>query len=71
MVWGWVVVAVFTMAVGLAMAEICSSIPTSGGPYFWASKLALTRNSAFAAWFTGWFNLLGCVDYGAHFRTVV
>ncbi|KAF8321660.1 APC amino acid permease [Clavulina sp. PMI_390] len=61
MVWGWVVVSFFTMMVGLAMAEVCSSIPTSGGPYFWASKLAMDRTSAFAAWFTGWFNLLGQV----------
>ncbi|KAF9519895.1 hypothetical protein BS47DRAFT_1374938 [Hydnum rufescens UP504] len=61
MVWGWVVVGFFTTFVGLAMAEICSSIPTSGGPYFWASRLASERRSAFAAWFTGWFNLLGQV----------
>jgi amino acid transporter len=35
MVWGWIVVAVMTMLVGLAMAEVCSAHPTSGGPYFW------------------------------------
>ncbi|KAF8334150.1 APC amino acid permease [Cantharellus anzutake] len=61
MVWGWVVVAFFTMIVGLAMAEVCSSIPTSGGPYFWSSRVAKGRYSAFAAWMTGWFNLLGQV----------
>lgn len=30
--------------------EVCSSIPTSGGPYFWAAKLADSRTAAFAAW---------------------
>lgn len=61
MVWGWVVVAFFTMLVGLAMAEICSAHPTSGGPYFWAAMIAKPQNAAFASWVTGWFNLLGQV----------
>ncbi|KAI0967129.1 amino acid/polyamine transporter I [Xylaria arbuscula] len=58
---GWIVVAFFTLAVALAMAEIVSAIPTSGGPYFWAAMMAPRRWSAFAAWMTGWFNLLGQV----------
>lgn len=41
------------------MAEILSSIPTSGGPYFWAYMLAPQHNAPFFAWITGWFNLLG------------
>ncbi|KAH9051350.1 APC amino acid permease [Lactarius deliciosus] len=61
MVWGWVVVAFFTMLVGLAMAEICSAHPTSGGPYFWAAMIAKPQDAAFASWVTGWFNLLGQV----------
>lgn len=61
MVWGWVVVAFFTMTVGLAMAEVCSAHPTSGGPYFWAAMLSEPRNAAFASWVCGWFNLLGQV----------
>ncbi|ETW76750.1 putative amino acid transporter [Heterobasidion irregulare TC 32-1] len=61
MVWGWVVVAFFTMLVGLAMAEVCSAHPTSGGPYFWAAMLSRPQNAAFASWVTGWFNLLGQV----------
>lgn len=32
---GWIVVAGFTMAVAGAMAEIVSSVPTSGGPCTW------------------------------------
>ncbi|KAH9995321.1 APC amino acid permease [Russula vinacea] len=61
MVWGWVVVAFFTMLVGLAMAEICSAHPTSGGPYFWAAMIAKPQGAPFASWVTGWFNLLGQV----------
>ncbi|KAK1830880.1 amino-acid permease BAT1 [Podospora conica] len=58
---GWIVVSFFTLLVAIAMAEIVSAIPTSGGPYFWAAMLAPPRWSPFAAWLTGWFNLLGQV----------
>lgn len=58
---GWIVVSFFTLTVAIAMGEIVSAIPTSGGPYFWAAMMAPLRWSAFAAWITGWFNLLGQV----------
>ncbi|KAI8610653.1 APC amino acid permease [Chytriomyces sp. MP71] len=61
MTWGWLVVAFFTMLVGLAMAEICSAFPTSGGLYFWAARLSRPEHKALASWMTGWFNLLGQV----------
>ncbi|KAI9453376.1 APC amino acid permease [Russula earlei] len=59
MVWGWFFVSIFTMSVGLAMAEICSAYPTSGGPYFWAAMLSNPQNAPFVSWVTGWFNLIG------------
>ncbi|MFD9906267.1 amino acid permease [Streptomyces sp. NPDC059063] len=69
--WGWVFVGLMTLFVGLAMAEVCSSYPTSAGLYFWAHKLAPRRSAPAWAWFTGWFNTLGQVavtagiDFGA------
>jgi amino acid permease (GABA permease) len=71
-VWGWPIVGIMTLMVGLAMAEVCSSFPTAGGLYYWSAKLA-TRNAAAWSWFTGWFNFLGQVavtagiDFGAAF----
>jgi amino acid permease (GABA permease) len=71
-VWGWPIVGIFTLLVGLSMAEVCSSFPTAGGLYYWSAKLA-KKNGAAAAWFTGWFNFLGQVaitagiDFGAAF----
>ncbi len=56
---GWA--AFFTCMVGLAMGEVCSAHPTSGGPYFWAAMLSDPQHAAFASWVTGWFNLLGQV----------
>ncbi|KAI1811422.1 amino acid/polyamine transporter I [Poronia punctata] len=58
---GWIVVSFFTLIVATSMAEIVSAIPTSGGPYFWAAMMAPPSLSPFAAWITGWFNLLGQV----------
>jgi amino acid permease (GABA permease) len=71
-VWGWPIVGVMTLFVGLAMAEVCSSYPTAGGLYYWSAKLA-RRNAGAWSWFTGWFNFLGQVavtagiDFGAAF----
>lgn len=55
MVYGWPIAGAFTVAVGLAMAEICSAYPTSGGLYFWSARLCTHRRwGPFAAWLTGW-----------------
>jgi amino acid permease (GABA permease) len=72
LIWGWPLVGLFVVLVGLGMAEVCSSYPTAGGLYYWAAKLAPTHSAAWS-WFTGWFNLLGQVavtagiDFGAGF----
>ncbi|XP_075522298.1 amino-acid permease BAT1 homolog isoform X1 [Primulina tabacum] len=58
-VYGWLIVGGFTMSVGLSMAEICSSYPTSGGLYYWSAKLAGPGWAPFASWITGWFNIVG------------
>src|SRR5579864_8537246 len=69
-VWGWPIVGIMTLLVGLSMAEVCSSFPTAGGLYYWSAKLA-PRNGPAWSWFTGWFNFLGQVavtagiDFGA------
>ncbi|SEM24321.1 amino acid permease [Streptacidiphilus jiangxiensis] len=70
LVWGWPIVGLMTLLVGLAMAEVCSSYPTAGGLYYWAAKLS-PNNGPVYSWFTGWFNFLGQVavtagiDFGA------
>ncbi|MFD9961180.1 amino acid permease [Amycolatopsis sp. NPDC058986] len=70
MIWGWPLVGLFVILVGLGMAEVCSSYPTAGGLYYWAAKLA-PRNGPAWSWFTGWFNLIGQIavtagiDFGA------
>ncbi|RZC52807.1 hypothetical protein C5167_021228 [Papaver somniferum] len=58
MIYGWLVAGFFTMFVGLSMAEICSSYPTSGGLYYWSAKLAGPSWAPFASWLTCWYSLL-------------
>src|ERR1700760_154898 len=71
-VWGWPIVGIMTLFVGLSMAEVCSSFPTAGGLYYWSAKLARKNGPAWS-WFTGWFNFLGQVavtagiDFGCAF----
>lgn len=62
LIWGWVVVSFFTWFVGLAMAEICSSFPTTGSLYFWAAHMAGPRWGPFASWCCAWLETIGLVS---------
>src|SRR3954451_3045196 len=65
--WGWLIVGVFCILIGLAMGEIASSMPTAGAIYYWSSKLG----GPIYGWFSGLLNLIGqiavtaAIDYGA------
>ncbi|KAL1969950.1 hypothetical protein VTN77DRAFT_7460 [Rasamsonia byssochlamydoides] len=61
MVWGWLIAMVFIQCVAMAMAELCSAMPTSGGLYYAAAVLAPPGYGPFAAWLTGWSNWIGQV----------
>jgi amino acid transporter len=53
--WGWPVISAFILLIGLSMSELVSAFPTSGGIYWWASRLG----GAKAGYYTGWLNLIG------------
>ncbi|MDI9933774.1 amino acid permease [Rhodococcus sp. IEGM 1354] len=55
--WGWPIVSVFILFIGLCMSELVSAYPTSGGIYWWASKLG----GAKAGFYTGWLNIIGLI----------
>jgi len=61
MTWGWMVAMLGIQCVALSMAELCSSMPTSGGLYYAAAVLAPPGWGPFAAWLTGWSNWLAQV----------
>jgi len=53
--WGWPIIATFILIIGFTMSELVSAYPTSGGIYWWASKMG----GPAAGFFTGWLNLIG------------
>jgi amino acid transporter len=55
MAFGWPLVSLFTLAVAVSMAELASSMPTSGAMYHWACRLG----GKGWGWFTAWFNIVG------------
>src|SRR5882757_9064808 len=55
--WSWPILSVFILIIGFTMSELVSSYPTSGGIYWWASKLGWPA----AGFFTVWLNLIGLV----------
>lgn len=61
MTWGWMVAMIGIQCVAMSMAELCSSMPTSGGLYYAAAVLAPEGWGPFAAWITGWSNWLAQV----------
>lgn len=52
MVWGWLIAMAFIQCVAMSMAELCSSMPTSGGLYYASAVLAPP----------GWGPLAACED---------
>ncbi|KAF1359556.1 amino acid transporter [Lizonia empirigonia] len=61
MTWGWIIAMVGIQSVACSMAELCSSMPTSGGLYYASAVLAPPGWGPFAAWITGWSNWLSQV----------
>jgi amino acid transporter len=55
--WSWPILSVFILIIGFTMSELVSAYPTSGGIYWWASKLG----GPMAGFFTGWLNLIGLI----------
>ncbi|KAF2146460.1 uncharacterized protein K452DRAFT_282626 [Aplosporella prunicola CBS 121167] len=70
MTWGWLIAMIGIQCVAMSMAELCSSMPTSGGLYYASAVLAPKEWGPFASWITGWSNWLAqitaapSVNYG-------
>ncbi|KZT20887.1 amino acid transporter [Neolentinus lepideus HHB14362 ss-1] len=70
MVWGWAVCAFFLVIISLAMAELGSAAPTSGGLYYWTYSLSSPRWRCLLCWIVGYFNTISLsasvasVDWG-------
>lgn len=66
LVWGYIIVSIFTMIVAISMAEIAASYPVSGGPLSWAYQLGKTEKvKILASWYTGYFNIFSQIAFAA------
>lgn len=70
MTWGWFIPGIFVFCVCIALSELSSSMPTSGGMYWWTYRLSPHRYKRVLSFFVGWANLLGLcgaicsIDFG-------
>ncbi|KAK7526207.1 amino acid permease-domain-containing protein [Phyllosticta citriasiana] len=70
LVWGWFVPSLFIFFIGLAMADLASAMPTSGGLYFWSHYFASPSTRNALSFLVGYSNTLGLIgglcsiDYG-------
>ncbi|KAF8815426.1 amino acid transporter [Phlegmacium glaucopus] len=70
MIWGWTVCGIFLSVIALAIAELGSAAPTSGGLYYWTFMFSSTRWRCLLSWIVGYSNTLGniasvaSVDWG-------
>ena len=59
MIWSWIGISVFSLAVAYSMAEICSAYPVAGGQYSWVAIMAPPKMARGLSWVTGWFMIIG------------
>ena len=54
---GWPLATIFSLAIAMSMAELCSAYPTSGAMYHWAADLG----GPAWGWFVAWYNIAGMI----------
>ncbi|CAF1350281.1 unnamed protein product, partial [Rotaria sp. Silwood1] len=74
-IWAWVIGAIFTILIGLSLAEICSVYPSAGSVYHWAGQLVSAKHAPLASFICGWFNFIGNfagdVAFASGFATII
>jgi len=61
MVWGWALGSCLILCVGMALGELASSAPTSGGLYYLTYILSSPRYRNVLCWLVGYANTIGTV----------
>lgn len=65
MVWSWIGICAFSLAVAYSMAEMCSAYPVAGGQYSWVAVFAPKTLRRGMSYVCGWFMLIGIIAMGA------
>ena len=58
MVWAWLAGCFFITLTGLALGDLASSMPTSGGLYYWSFVMSNQRCRKLVSWWVGYANTL-------------
>ena len=58
MVYGWLVIGLFTVFEAFALSEICSAYPAEGGTYYWTGVLAPKKYKAILSYIVGYSYLI-------------
>ena len=65
MIYSWIGVSIFGLAVAYSMAEMCSAYPLAGGQYSWVAIIAPPRIARGMSYICGWFMIVGMLAMGA------
>ncbi|KAG9218367.1 hypothetical protein CCMSSC00406_0007262 [Pleurotus cornucopiae] len=65
MVWGWAICSIFLMFIALAVAELGSSAPMSGGLYYWTFHFSSPRHRKLLSWIVGYTNTIAYISAAA------
>lgn len=65
LLYGWLGVSLFSLAVVMSLAEICSAYPVNAGQYYWVAILSSKRLGRGLSYITAWGQLAGLVGVGA------
>ncbi|KAI7113579.1 putative GABA permease [Hortaea werneckii] len=65
MIWSWIGISAFSLAVAFSMAEMCSAYCLAGGQYSWCAVLAPKSIARGFSYVCGWFMLIGIISMGA------
>ncbi|CAF0904084.1 unnamed protein product [Adineta ricciae] len=68
-IYSWIVASVFTILVGLSLAEICSVYPSAGSVYHWSGQLVSAQRAPLASFICGWLNFIGNIACDATFAS--
>ncbi|KAK3070645.1 hypothetical protein LTR53_010098 [Teratosphaeriaceae sp. CCFEE 6253] len=64
-IYSWIGVCIFSLAVAYSFAEICSAFPVAGGQYSWTAILTPPKYSRITSYICGWFIVIGFLSAGA------
>lgn len=59
LVWGWFSCSIFVLMIGIALGELSSAIPTTGGLYYWTYHYAPERYKRLFSFLIAYANTLG------------